>query len=75
MLSRLAAIWRVPELLQKILLTIGLLAVYRLGFHISLPFINHDGIRQAQERAAEDFTRSDDALYARAATVVRARAR
>ena len=27
MLSRLAAIWRVPELLRKILLTIGLLAL------------------------------------------------
>ncbi len=53
MLSRLAAIWRVPELWQKILLTIGLLAVYRLGFHISLPFINHEGIRIAQQKAAE----------------------
>ena len=53
MLSRLAAVWRVPELWRKILLTVGLLGIYRLGFHITLPFINHDAIRAAQEKASE----------------------
>lgn len=51
MFSRLAAVWRVPELWRKILLTIGLLGIYRLGFHITLPFIDHDGIRKAAENA------------------------
>ncbi len=53
MLSRLAAVWRVPELWQKILLTIGLLGIYRLGFHITLPFINHEGIRKTLENAGQ----------------------
>jgi preprotein translocase subunit SecY len=53
MFSRLAAIWRVPELWRKILLTIGLLAIYRLGFHITLPFINHEAIRKTAENASE----------------------
>ena len=51
MISRLAAIWRVPELWQKILLTIGLLAIYRLGFHITLPFMNHEVFKQVKENA------------------------
>ncbi|MCH2213186.1 MAG: preprotein translocase subunit SecY [Fuerstiella sp.] len=54
MFSRLAAIWRVPELWRKILLTIGLLGIYRLGFHITLPFINHEGIRKTLENAGQD---------------------
>lgn len=33
MLSKLLTVFRVPELRQKILLTIGLLAVYRMGFN------------------------------------------
>lgn len=53
MFSRLAAIWRVPELWRKILLTVGLLAIYRLGFHITLPFINHEAIRKTAENASE----------------------
>ena len=54
MFSKLAAIWRVPELWRKILLTIGLLGIYRLGFHITLPFINHEGIRRTLENAGQD---------------------
>ena len=53
MLSRLAAVWRVPELWRKILLTVGLLGIYRLGFHITLPFINHEGIRKTLENAGQ----------------------
>ena len=54
MFSRLAAVWRVPELWRKILLTIGLLGIYRLGFHITLPFINHEGIRKTLENSGQD---------------------
>ena len=46
MLSKLVTVFRVPELRQKILLTIGLLAVYRMGFSITLPFMDHDAIRR-----------------------------
>ena len=47
MFSKLLTVFRVPELRQKILLTLGLLAVYRMGFSITLPFIDHDAIREA----------------------------
>lgn len=47
MFSKLLTVFRVPELRQKILLTIGLLAVYRMGFSITLPFIDHQAIKEA----------------------------
>ena len=53
MLSKLAAVWRVPELWRKILLTIGLLAIYRLGVHITLPFMNHEAVRRAMDNAGD----------------------
>ena len=40
MFSRLISVFRVPELRQKIFLTMALLAVYRMGFWIPLPFID-----------------------------------
>ena len=53
MLSKLATVFRVPELRRKIILTVILLGVYRLGFHITLPFMNHDNFREAAEKAAQ----------------------
>ena len=46
MFSKLLTVFRVPELRRKILLTIGLLAVYRMGFSITLPFIDHAAIKE-----------------------------
>jgi preprotein translocase subunit SecY len=40
MWSRFITIIRIPELRQKIVLTLVLLAVYRMGFSIPLPFID-----------------------------------
>ncbi|QDU58249.1 preprotein translocase subunit SecY [Aeoliella mucimassa] len=40
MWKKLSVVWQIPELRQKILFTIGMLAVYRLGFQIRLPFID-----------------------------------
>jgi len=40
MLSRLRTIFTIPELRQKILITLLLLAVYRMGFSIPLPFVD-----------------------------------
>ena len=40
MWKKLRVVWQIPELRQKILFTIGMLAVYRLGFQIRLPFID-----------------------------------
>ncbi len=39
MIEKLRIIFSIPELRRKILLTLGLLAIYRIGFHIPLPMI------------------------------------
>ncbi len=51
MLAKLLTVFRVPELRRKIILTVVLLAVYRLGFHITLPFIDHESVGKAMENA------------------------
>lgn len=40
MWEKLRVIFTIPELRQKILLTLGLLAVYRIGYQIRLPMVN-----------------------------------
>ena len=44
MLEKLRVMFSIPELRQKILLTLGLLAIYRIGFYISLPMIEQANI-------------------------------
>ncbi len=39
MFEKLRIIFSIPELRKKVMLTIGLLAVYRVGFHIPLPMV------------------------------------
>src|SRR5271166_961111 len=46
MLEELANVFRVPDLRKRILFTLGLLAVYRLGGHIPTPGINADLLSQ-----------------------------
>ncbi|MEZ6066188.1 MAG: preprotein translocase subunit SecY [Planctomycetaceae bacterium] len=53
MLSRLLTVFRVPELRQKILLTAILLAVYRMGFWIPLPFIDQEQWAESVRRMQE----------------------
>ena len=38
--NKLANIFRVPDLRKRVLFTLGLLAVYRIGGHIPTPGIN-----------------------------------
>jgi preprotein translocase subunit SecY len=40
MFTKLITVFKIPDLRRKILLTLGLLAVYRMGFAIPLPFID-----------------------------------
>jgi len=42
MLDKLANIFRIPDLRKRILFTLGLLAVYRVGAHIPIPGINSE---------------------------------
>lgn len=53
MFSKLLTVFRIPELRNKILLTIVLLAVYRLGFHVYLPFVNQEKVQESMRNAAE----------------------
>jgi preprotein translocase subunit SecY len=50
MVEKLANIFRIPDLRKRILFTLGLLAVYRLGGHIPTPGINADLLQQFFEQ-------------------------
>jgi len=50
MLEKLANIFRVPDLRKRVLFTLGLLAVYRIGGHIPTPGINSDRLAQFFEQ-------------------------
>jgi len=50
MLEKLANIFRVPDLRKRVLFTLGLLAVYRIGGHIPTPGINADRLSQFFEQ-------------------------
>src|SRR6266704_3512295 len=50
MLEKLANVFRIPELRKRILFTLAMLAVYRLGGHIPTPGINADLLQQFFEQ-------------------------
>ena len=54
MLSRLRNMFRVPDLRNKILFTIAIIAVYRLGTHIPVPYVDFAAIKQLQDSAASN---------------------
>jgi len=54
MFEKLRIIFSIPELRKKVFLTIGLLAVYRIGFHIPLPMIATN-LEDAAGGGAADF--------------------
>jgi len=49
MWEKIRVVWQIPELRRKILLTLGLLGVYRLGFQIVLPIADPDKIQAASQ--------------------------
>ena len=49
MWEKIRVVWQIDELRKKILLTLGLLAVYRLGFQIPLPIANTEAIKAANQ--------------------------
>lgn len=46
-------IWKVKDLRYKLMFTIGMLAVYRLGFFIPLPGVDQEALRKAMENAQQ----------------------
>ncbi len=55
MLEKLANVFRIPELRKRILFTLGLLAVYRLGGHIPTPGVNAERLQQFFEQNRGSF--------------------
>jgi preprotein translocase subunit SecY len=49
MLGTVLNIFRIPDLRNKILFTIAMLMIYRIGYHISLPCIDQSKMRAAVE--------------------------
>ena len=47
MWEKIRIVFTIPELRQKILLTLGFLAIYRVGWHIPLPIINQEVINRS----------------------------
>ena len=41
MFEKLRVVFSIPELRQKIFLTLFLLAVYRIGYHVRLPILTN----------------------------------
>ncbi|TWT88104.1 Protein translocase subunit SecY [Pseudobythopirellula maris] len=48
MLEKFRVVWQIPELRRKILLTLLMLAIYRIGFQIGLPIVDADKISDWQ---------------------------
>jgi len=49
MLEKIRTVFSIPELRQKILLTLGLLAIYRVGWWVPLPIVNPEAMRRFAE--------------------------
>jgi len=47
-------IFKIPDLRNKVLFTIALLIIYRVGFHISLPFIDQQKMTGAAQQKDQD---------------------
>jgi preprotein translocase subunit SecY len=50
-MKKLISIFTIPELRLKILITLGFLAVYRIGYYVPLPFINQEQMLRAMASA------------------------
>src|SRR5580692_5741935 len=50
--SRLASVFKIKELRQKIFITLLFLAVYRVGFHVPVPMIDQD--KMARRMGGQD---------------------
>lgn len=53
MLQAFLNIWRIKELRNKLLFTIGMLVIYRIGFFIPLPGVDQSALNEWAESAAD----------------------
>ena len=54
MLQALINIFRIPDLRNRVLFTLGIIFVYRIGFWIPLPGVDQQALVDAAQKAAED---------------------
>ena len=52
-LSRLRNMFRVPDLRNKILFTLLIIALYRLGSHIPTPGVDFNAVKQLEDQSRE----------------------
>jgi preprotein translocase subunit SecY len=53
MFKTLINIFRIPELRNKVLFTLMMLAIYRIGYHVPLPGVDQGGFSEITKRQAE----------------------
>jgi preprotein translocase subunit SecY len=53
MFKTFANIFKVPELRNKVLFTLFMLTIYRIGYHVPLPGVNQDRFAEIAAKAAE----------------------
>ena len=53
MWEKIRVVFTIPELRNKIFLTLLLLAIYRVGWHIPLPIINQEAIQQTDQGSGQ----------------------
>jgi len=56
MIQAVINIFRIPELRNRVLFSLGMLAIYRIGFWIPLPAVDQTEMIKAAQKAAEDAT-------------------
>src|ERR671912_2663795 len=49
-------IFRVPELRNKVLFTLMMLAIYRIGYHVPIPGVNQAGLAELAEQQSQGGT-------------------
>src|ERR687894_1248784 len=54
MLKTFANIFRVPELRNKVLFTLFMLAIYRIGFHVPIPGVDQEAFAKLFEKSGQD---------------------
>jgi preprotein translocase subunit SecY len=54
MFKTFANIFRVPELRNKVLFTLLMLAIYRVGYHVPIPGVDQDAFQKQQEKQRDD---------------------
>ena len=55
MIEKIRNIFAIPELRRKILFTLGILVIVRLGSQVPIPGINPDALRQTMESLNDTF--------------------